>query len=136
MSTASPHTAESVATWLRTLPHTNATPVLVKIGRRLYVGAIYDQRREHHPGTRAYAEGRRHYYQSGIYLLGRLPASYLRTSRIAYRFQDGSRRYYVAGWYDRDEPNDFHPFGRMFQLFPDRENVTDGYPEMRAEMRW
>lgn len=124
-------TATDVAAYLNSLDRTSAAPVVVRIGRTEYVGATYTQERDTPQGCRAYDAGERTYYQHGLYLVGSLPASYVRSSHTAYRYPNGARRWYVAGWYDHDEPNDYHPFGRMFQLFPDTHNVThddDGNP--------
>jgi hypothetical protein len=130
--------AQTVSQYLNGLPRTTAAPVLVKIGRTEYVGAIYSQERDTLEGSRAFEAGERTYVQHGIYLLGDLPASYRRSTRTAYDL-DGNR-YYVAGYFPQDEPNDFHPFGRMFQLFPDEHGVTtnpetdEPYPAVPANI--
>lgn len=123
--------ALEVAEWLDTLPATFASPHVVRIGRSVYPGAFYLQTRKVLSGCAAYARGERSYVQRGLYLLGNLPASYRRSSMTAYQVEPAGTRYFVAGWYDHDDPNEWHPFGRMFQLFPDDHTVTtcpDGRP--------
>ena len=110
--------SQDVADWLNTLDNTSAIPVIIKIGRTEYVGAYYTQLRKINPSTRAYFEGKREYYQNAFYLLGDLPASCKRSNLMYYRFSDGKTRMYVSGWFDQDLKNEYHPFGRMFQLFP------------------
>lgn len=128
--------AQDIADYLNGLPDTDAVPVVVKIGRTEHVGAVYTQKRATLPGCRAYEEGERHYFQHAIYLLGKLPPAYVRSRRVAFRFDDGRRRWYVAGWYPFEQDgrkNEYHPFGAMFQLMPDHHDVTSDekgpYPE-------
>lgn len=131
-------TAQDVATWLNGLPRTAAAPVLVRIGTQEFAGALYTQTRDVLVGSRAYAAGEREYAQRALYLLGGLPASYRRSHRIVYRL--GDSRWYVASWFDRHTPNQFNPFGRMFQLMPEADGfVVDAfeekpYQEMGAEI--
>lgn len=116
-------TAAEVAAWLNTRDRTSAKPATVTIGRTTYVGAHYTQVRDVDPGCRAYDDGKRTYTIEALYLLGQLPSSYVH--RHAGAYLDGSgRRHYVAGWYAENPPNEYHPFGTMFMLFPDDYNVT------------
>lgn len=135
-------TAQQVADYLNGLPRTQAAPVVVRIGKTKYVGALYTQERDTPEGCRAYREGQRIYYQRALYLVGDLPSSYLRSSHTAYVWSDdrmaegarwySARRWYVAGWYDLDAHSEYHPFGHMFQLMPDSDGTVtkddDGFP--------
>lgn len=131
---SSEESAQAVASWLNHLPRTAATPVLVQIGAQEFAGALFTQTRDSLVGSRAYAAGEREYAQRALYLLGGLPPSYLRSSRIVYRFGDG--RWYVASWFSRHTPNQFNPFGRMFQLMPisATEHEEEPYREMQARL--
>lgn len=112
------HTSQDVADWLNGLDRTGAVPVLATIGRTTYVGASYVQTRDISPGCRAYRDGERTYRQSGYYLLGRLPASYVRKSSTLYDVGSVMGTFYVAGYFGQDgATNEYHPFGSMFQLF-------------------
>ena len=92
--------------------------VTVRIGRTTYQGAFYKQDRKVSPGCRAYDEGQRDYTIEGLEVIGELPASWVRSSRTVYRMAGDDRDWYVAGYYNRDEPNEWHPFGKMFALQP------------------
>jgi hypothetical protein len=120
--TAKTFSAGEVADWLSSLPRTTAHPVRVTIGRTTYVGARYEQVRDISPGTRAHAEGKREYVQRALYLLGSLPAAYVRDARTSFATDDETTRYFVASWFGQDggpESNEWHPFGAMLQLMPD-----------------
>ncbi len=129
------YSALEVSGYLNTLPRTSAAPVLVRIGRTEYPGAFYTQERDVTPGCRAYAEGKRTYSHTMLYLVGDLPAA-SNGRNVAYRFEGSSRRWYLAGWF-QDGRNDYHPFGRMFQLAPDdgavpvtvSDRTGEPYPE-------
>lgn len=125
------HSARAVAFWLNSLRDTHARPIVVKIGRTTFPGATYIQKRQVPEGSRAYAEGKRTYEQYGLYLLGDLPYAYRRKRATAFVDSFTGRRFFVGSWFDRDEPNEYHPYGRMFQLFPDDAGVCvddDGQP--------
>lgn len=135
--------AGMVARYLSGRARTIAHPVTVTIGRTTYCGAYFSQTRDVHPGCRAYAEGERTYVHSGLYCLGQLPASYRRSSRVAYVFSD--LRWFVAGWFGQDAEqdclaNEYHPFGPMFLLMSDPDgtitrDVDDvPYPTMRGTL--
>lgn len=135
--------AYAVTSYLRSLDRTFATPVLVKIGRTVYPGASYAQVRKTTAPSEAHASGDGYYCQTALYLLGDLPYAYRR--RKATVFKVGRTRFvwYVAGWYDQTTPNDYHPFGRMFQLMLDRHELCrddDGNPYTAVPMliseRW
>lgn len=113
-------TAEEVADWLETLPRTYASPVVVKIGRALFPGATYCQLRETPEGCAAYQSGERYSPMRAMYLLGTIPYARRRSSRVQFRIPGARWSWYLAGWYDRDEPSQFHPFGAMFQLMLDK----------------
>lgn len=112
--------AEKVADYLEGLPDTYAAPVVVKIGRSVYPGASYVKVLRNAEGTLAYSSGERWYSSGGMYLLGELPYSYRRRKATHYRIPGAPFIWYVAGWYDKSEPNPYHPFGRMFILMLDR----------------
>jgi hypothetical protein len=123
-----PYTAQDVADFLNARDRTSASPVTVRIGRTTYVGASYSQTRDVDPGCRAYEDGERTYVQSGYYLLGALPASWLRRKSTLYVTSDDSG-WFVGGWFGQDgETNDWHPFGRMFQLFPMFDGIESERP--------
>lgn len=127
---AEPYTAQDVADFLNSGDRTNAVPVTVRIGRTTYVGASYVQTRDVSPGCRAYEEGQRTYVQGGYYLLGALPASFLRKRSTVYSASSVMGAFYVACWFGQDgeEPNEWHPFGRMFQLSRDVDDLLVGQP--------
>lgn len=129
--------ANRVTDWLETLEGTVASPVVVKIGRTIYSGASFSQRRQPDPGTAAYQSGERYYNHGGMYLLGELPYAYRRKSTTAFKTPIGRFPWYVAGWYDLKVPNEWHPFGQMFLLQMDKTNVTtdiDGNPYRTVRM--
>jgi len=123
-----------VAGWLNSIERTSAAPVLVRIGRETYPGAIYSQERHWAPYSWRAGEGP--YMQTALYLVGDLPASFKRSRKVAYRFEHGRRRWFVGSWADERAAEDertsaYHPFGRAFQMFPDEHGVTvddDGRP--------
>lgn len=118
----------AVVDMLNARPRTIAQPVRVTIGRTTYPGAIYSQQRDVTPGCRAYADGQRTYYSSGLYLLGDAPSSYRHRHARAYLDSAGAR-WYVAG-YVTDETaadprySDYHPMGAHFMLARDSSDVT------------
>jgi len=121
--------SSAVADFLRAQDRTSASSVRVKIGRTTYNGAEYCQVRDTPRECRAYAEGERTYVVSGFYLLGTLPASFVRDGRTTYVEAPESTRYYIAGWYGQDgAENEFHPLGKMFLLFSG-DVETDGGDE-------
>jgi hypothetical protein len=119
--------------WLETLDRTYASPVVVKIGRSTYPGAFYTQVRDTPDYCNAYRSGERSYGHSMLYVIGELPYSYRRSSKAFYRVPGARFPWYVAGWYDRSEPNKWHPFGRMFQLALDK---TDSIIGINGESRF
>lgn len=66
-------------------PHslTDILPLRVKIGKSTYTGASYLQ------------NGREH-----VALMGPLPASYVRSTRTAYRFPGDDHDWYVSHWHE------------------------------------
>lgn len=123
--------ALEVCAWLDTMPRTYAAPVVVRIGRRLYAGATFTQIRETGEGTPAYAAGERGYCHSGMYLLGEKPYAYRRRSATAFRIPGARWPWFVAGWYEKAEPNEWYPFGQMFLLQLDKQGIcvdNDGQP--------
>jgi len=97
---------------------TDIRPVAVAIGRTRYQGAFYRQIVAVAPGCRAYDEGQRSHVVEALYLVGPLPAAYRRTRRTVFRLPGDGRDWYVAGYYPVDQPNEYHPLGRMLQLRP------------------
>lgn len=138
MTNVTTPTAQDVAEWLNSRERTRATPVLVTIGHTSYVGATFEQERDHAPGTRAYAEGERTYMHRGLYLLGALPSSYVHRRARLYVDPAYGTSYYVAGWFPAsaasEQANEFHPFGPMFLLAPNDYGVADG-PTMPLKIR-
>ena len=131
--------ALEVCSWLERIPRTYAAPVVVKIGRERYAGATYAQVRDIDERTPAYAGGERYSCSRAMYLVGRLPYSYRRRRTTAYRIAGARKPWYIAGWYDTDAHSEYHPFGHMFLMFPDDQNVCyddDGNPylEQRLEL--
>lgn len=122
--------ATEVADFLNARDRTSAVPVTVRIGRTTYVEASYGQTRDVTPGCRAYEDGQRTYVQGGYYLLGALPASFLRKRSTVYSASSVMGAFYVACWFgqDEEEPNKWHPFGRMFQLLRDVDDLLAGQP--------
>lgn len=102
---------QKIAAWLS--GHDNVVtesivPVNVKIGKVTYPGAAYI-----HKITR----------QERIYLVGDLPAAYIRSSRLAFQFEGDDRDWYVASHAAIGVENDphyarYHPFGQDFSLSP------------------
>lgn len=107
-----------LAAWLRTLPDTRAEPLRVCIDDVWMPASYYRQQRATPLNSRAWHAGERTYEQRGYYVLGALPASYLRDSNTVYVAPAPPTRYYVASWFEGT--NEHHPFGPMFQLFEER----------------
>lgn len=102
-----------LAEWINRLPNcSDATPVIIKIGRSDYVGAKY---------TCTHDKGLDR-IQTRYYVLGDLPASKKR-GNIAYRCESSHGDYdlFVAGWASLETVKNaqyaqFHPFGVWFSL--------------------
>lgn len=143
--------AEMVAAWLERLEGvTRAMPVEVSIYRRTWIGAEYWQTRELTPGTRAYREGEREWEMHALYLLGDIPPARAWRSSVTFTREDGSE-WYLASYYAQVKGrgihlqdigrNEWHPFGRMFQLMPatEPENIyapPAGYKRVPMRVQW
>lgn len=121
--------ARAVAAWLETLDRTYAAPVVVKIGRTVYAGACYAQVRDTPTRSMAYQAGERQYCHRAMFLLGRLPYSYRRSSQTRYRLPGARWPWYVMSWCDNPKAPCAHPFGVSFQLALDRTYATGLGPE-------
>jgi hypothetical protein len=84
--------------WLEQHGCQDVVPVEVTIKGTTYLGCRYQQARRHTPGTRAFREGLRTYTQEAIYLLGKLPAVYVRSSRVVFVVEGDDREWFVASW--------------------------------------
>jgi hypothetical protein len=113
-----------VAEWLRGCPDTSeVSPVTVTISKQTYHGAKYRQRGG----------------EARLYLVGDLPASYRRSTHVAYRFADDSREWYIGCyWQGGTVPADqerYHPFGHSFILFPWVHSEPIDYGERKPYRR-
>jgi hypothetical protein len=99
-----------IASWLRDLPDVSeAMPIEIRLGIRVYEGARYVQRGEDH-----------------IYLAGTLPASYKRSDKECYVLAGDGREWFIAGyWQDNnavqltpEQIQQYHPFGKSIILVP------------------
>lgn len=97
-------TAKDVAKWLRGLGCKNVLPVCVTIKGKDYQGARYVQQNS-----------------VRVFLVGKLPAAWLRSQKTVFRFNWDKRDWYV-GTYVTDAAlkshSGMHPFGYTFILFP------------------
>ncbi len=103
--------SKRVAQWLEGISDVSEVrPVTLTIGRQVYHGARYIQRDS-----------------EGFYLVGTLPASYLRRKHTVYRFADDPRDWYIGCYWDgrpgqfpltKAQLKKYHPFGVSFNLFP------------------
>lgn len=115
--------AHEVAAWLGRLSLIDLVkPVEVTIGKQTYQGVYYHQTRKLDPSMPAYRDGQREYVVVGYYLLGELPASF--RHRHARVYLANGYVYYIAAYY-QGEPNDSHPFGKMFVLLLDEQRVIE-----------
>lgn len=105
---------QTLTEWLESLKCTNVTACTVTIKGTTYQGASYID-----PS---------HNSQERIYLLGKLPACYRRSTRTCFRVTGDTRDWYVAAYMPAerlaDEYLPFHPFGEHFMLVP--WGVPDG----------
>ena len=111
--------AFEMAKWYRTLSSMrNVVPVEVKIGRRVYYGCRFTAVGHYDASMYAVQRNDRkageEYTEERLELIGVKPDK-LR-NRANYLLTHGGGEWYVSGWYDRDKPNEFHPFGRQFGL--------------------
>lgn len=110
-------------------------PVTLWLGSQKYGALRYAFESEVPQGSPAYLRGERTFVRSGYYVLGTLPPSYRRSTKVAYQFQHPGTDWYIASHYE-GEPNEFHPSGPMFLLFPwDVEPAIDHY-ESRPRRRY
>jgi hypothetical protein len=121
-------TAREVAEQLgREAQTTMAKPVEVTLpgeGTRR-VGARVAQVRAVPQGSRAWSEGQRTYTQVGLYVLRELPDSYDPDESPVYEASNGGR-WYVAGHWQGEPTEPYHPFGSWFILHPTREGAAAG----------
>lgn len=116
-------TQAKLVEWLESLTNSlGAYPISVKIGKTTYEGAAFWRRN---------TGFNRDYVESGIYLLGDVPASYKRSRRVVYNF-GSSHEWYVACWATKEivnnpEFSEYHPFGIWFQLRPWRNGKIDEF---------
>lgn len=113
--------AMRVAQWLRSLPDTfGVLAVIVTIGSKRFAGARYTQTLFYMAGMLCVTRGDKQagdtYTRDGIYLLGNRPER-MRNRRHFCMPYDG-REWYVSCHAVTDEVNEFHPFGRSFQIAP------------------
>ncbi len=98
--------SEQIARWLRRYRYASeVSGVDVTIGKQTYHGARY----------------RRGNGELQLYLVGKLPPSYRRSSRTVYRFSGHNRDWFVCGYCEGGTPLDkyqekHHPFGNSFTL--------------------
>ena len=127
---ATQHFAHDVAKWLNSLPQIRwARPVEVTIGKRIYQGALYCTVHTRQHGERAVTEGTAkpgdEHLSYRFELLGHYPKEYDR-SKPVYVWQhdlpvdtaheESIGEWYIGGYYQHDEPNEYNPFGRVFDL--------------------
>jgi hypothetical protein len=126
--------ALSLPDYLRTLDGVyDVHPVKVTIDLVDYEACRY-RRVGHAPaGSRAWLEARAVgtddlYTEEAIYVVGPLPACYLRSKRIAFTLSGDHREWYLASYMlaasITEQNAQYHPFGTMFMLMP--WEVPDG----------
>lgn len=112
--------AIAVANHLKSLPDiTKVRPCLVTIGKTIYVGAKYTSIGRYQAEMQAVTDWRKQvgdqYESDRLYLLmDKLPPSYSRRPKPVYVIE--GKECYVGGYFDQNEKNDQHPFGKVFFL--------------------
>jgi hypothetical protein len=101
-------TSINVANWLRGLQNVNsATPVFVKIGRRVYSAARYTEDRNGVEETR-------------LYVLGEMPPLHDKMRRLCYRTDNSGCDWHLIAWFRQKavciEWSETHKFGSHFIL--------------------
>jgi hypothetical protein len=113
-------TAIAVADFLKSLDNIrDVRPCQVTIGKTAYFGARYTAIEHYQPGMQAVTNGQKQVGDTSesdrFYLLmDKLPPSYTRRPKPVYVFDD--KEWYVSSYFDQDEQNEQHPFGKMFML--------------------
>lgn len=112
-------TKPTLAEWLKTLPNVvSSEPVIVTIGRTTYEQAgRYDILITPPKGSIGYVQKAPATLEHRIYVVGDLPASYVRSSRVIY--MAGDEQWFIAGYSPNPIPEDkskYHPWGHWFGL--------------------
>jgi hypothetical protein len=135
-------TAIAVADFLKSLTNAkNVRACQVTIAKTVYVGARYTAIDEYKADMQAVVNGEKmvgNFSESDRFylLMDRLPPSYTRRPKPVYVI-DG-KECYVASYFDQDEENEQHPFGRMFMLsaweMPNGEKIDQHDRKPRRRM--
>lgn len=122
--------AERMANWLTTLPSVeSARPVFVTIKGKRYLGAHYVTVHTYSATERAVDEGPmkagEEHRSNRIILLGNKPklrrannvfVADLVTEHPLERCYEESNEWYIGGYYDKGQPNEYHPHGNIWTL--------------------
>ena len=131
---------ENLAVYLKSLPGIHDVHTMtLKLGRDEYPAAVYKQTLNIPEGSDAYRRGERQYTREMVMAIGKLPAHYCKSSRVAFVVNGDTREWYVAGYSGQikygkqaeQEVDQYHPFGNDFLLAPwDRtDQKIDSYED-------
>ena len=118
--------------WLSGLPRTtNVKEVTLTVKDETFVGAVYDQTLEYQTGMDAVSRGDKKagdkYTETRYLFLGAIPKC--RQKRKALCFTHEGRTLYLSSYYEKNDKNEYHPFGKCFQLgiWPETHGPIDQY---------